>query len=83
LVNESSATHGRPSEDKAHHVHAINRSHSELVKYARRDEVYDIVLGFLQEFAGAAIDVVKARFLTTLNGTRPLLSPIDRLVISY
>ncbi len=62
LVNESSATHGRPSEDQAHIVQAINRTHSDMVKFGRRDEAYKLVTGFLQEFAESAAAVIEARF---------------------
>ncbi len=62
LVTESSATHGRPGEDQAHHVQAINRSHFDIVKFRRRDLEYDKVLSFLIEFAASALEVVRMRF---------------------
>ena len=62
LVSASSATHSRPGEDQAHDIHAINRSHSEMVKYSRRDVDYNIVLGFLEEFSISAPDIIEARF---------------------
>ena len=62
LVDASSATHGRPGEDQAHDIHALNRTHSELVKFRRQDLDYSVVLGFLQEFALAASTVVAMRF---------------------
>jgi hypothetical protein len=62
LVNESSAKHGRPGEDKAHHVQAINRSHSDMVKFGRGDTDYDVVVGYLEDFTECAIEVVKNRF---------------------
>ena len=73
LVNASSATHSRPGEDQAHDIHAVNRSHSEMVKFGRRDVDYNIVLGFLEEFAISAPKIIEARFIeerrggTTLN----------------
>ncbi|KAL8878972.1 MAG: hypothetical protein Q9198_003325 [Flavoplaca austrocitrina] len=62
LVDASSATHGRPGEDQAHHIQALNRNHSEMVKFGRKDVDYDIVLGFLKEFAKSASDIIRARF---------------------
>ncbi len=62
LVNESSATHGRPGEDQAHNVQAINRTHSDMVKFGRRDETYKLVAGFLHEFAESTAAVNEVRF---------------------
>ncbi len=62
LVDETSATQARPFEDQAHNIQGINRTHSDLVKFGGRDEAYDIVLSYLEEFAENAVDVVKARF---------------------
>lgn len=62
LVNVPSATHGRPGEDNAYDIQAINRSHSEMVKFSRRDPDYDTVLGFLREFRIAAPKIIEARF---------------------
>jgi hypothetical protein len=62
LVNETSATHGRPNEDQAHNVQSIKSSHSDMVKFSRRDEDYVLVLGFLTEFAETAGAVIEARF---------------------
>ncbi len=62
LVNESSATHGRPGEDLAHHVQAINRSHSDMVKFGRHDQEYQVVLGFLLDFIDDATEVITKRF---------------------
>jgi hypothetical protein len=62
LVNESSATHGRPGEDLAHHVQGINRTHSDLIKFGRQDQEYYVVLGFLLDFADSAEEVVRRRF---------------------
>ncbi len=62
LVNESSATHGRPGENLAHMVQAINSTHSDMVKFGRRDHAYHIVLGFLLDFVDSAGEVIKKRF---------------------
>lgn len=63
LVNESSATHARLGENQAHQVHAFNRSHFDMVKFGHRDQDYQIVLGFLLQFAQSATEVVKKRLL--------------------
>ena len=65
LVNSSSATHTRPGEDQPHKIHGINRNHSDLIKFAPGDLDYSIVLGFLQEFATCATEVIQARFQET------------------
>lgn len=69
LVDASSATHGRPGEDQVHHIHPLNRNHSEMVKFGRKDVEYGIVLGFLEEFAKSASDVIRARF--SIDGQLP------------
>lgn len=61
LVDASSATHGRPGEDQAHHIHPLNRNHSEMVKFGRKDVDYGTVLDFLKEFAESASDVIRTR----------------------
>ena len=68
LVNASSATHSRPGEDQAHDIHAVNRSHSEMLMFSRRDVDYNIVLGFLQEFAISAPKIIEARFIEERRG---------------
>jgi hypothetical protein len=55
LVGSASATHGRHWENQAHHVHAINRDHSQLVKFKANDEVYERVLITLEEFVEEAV----------------------------
>lgn len=62
LVGQSSATHGRPWENLAHHIQAINRSHSNLVKFSPNDEVYDRILVRLKEFAEDSVKVIELRF---------------------
>ena len=61
LVDRSSATHGRPWENEEHHIHAIERDHSNLVKFGYRDEIYDGIREHLQGFAMDAIKVIKLR----------------------
>ncbi|TAQ83163.1 hypothetical protein B7494_g8512 [Chlorociboria aeruginascens] len=57
LVGSASATHGRPWENQAHHVQAINRDHSQLVKFKANDEVYYRILGTLKEFVKKAFEM--------------------------
>lgn len=72
LVDRSSATHGRPWENEEHHIHAIERDHSNLVKFCYRDEVYDGIREHLQGFAMDAVKVNKLRLANqfgNLNNT--------------
>lgn len=73
LVGVSSATHSRPGEVAAHHIQAINRSHSDMVKFSsRHDKYYRQVLHQLLNFLEDAPDVIAARFAPA-KGT--ILSP--------
>ncbi|RDW82749.1 hypothetical protein BP6252_03861 [Coleophoma cylindrospora] len=54
LVGSSSATHGRSWESQAHHIQAINRNHSDLVKFRNTDEVYSTVLAKIKSFTTEA-----------------------------
>lgn len=69
LVERSSATHGRPHENKDHHIHAIERDHSNLVKFSFRDEIYDGIREHLRGFAMNAVKVINSR-LANQNGNR-------------
>jgi hypothetical protein len=62
LVGISSATHGRPWENQAHHIQAISRNHSDLVKFSSRDEIYYKILDQVKDFTEDAAKVVEARF---------------------
>jgi len=55
LVTKSSATHCRPGEDGPEHMCAINRTHSELVKFSDQDHEYDKVLLRLKGLARRAV----------------------------
>jgi hypothetical protein len=61
LVGTASATHGRHWENQAHHVQAINRDHSQLVKFKANDEVYDRVLSTLKDFVEEAFVMKRGR----------------------
>lgn len=58
LVNVFSASNGRPGENNADKVLAIDRNHSQMVKFSPREVNYIIVLGFLKEIAASARDVI-------------------------
>ena len=62
LVQSSSAIHSRPWESEACHIQALNKSHSDLVKYSRHDGDYYRVLSLLQGFTKSAVTVVQDRF---------------------
>lgn len=59
LVGQASATHGRSWENKAHHIQAINRDHSQLIKFRANDEVYRRILGTLKEFTEQAVAMTR------------------------
>ena len=62
LVGSASATHGRPWELGERYIQAINRTHSDIVKFAKQDEDYEVVRHHLQRFSGIAVDVIGERF---------------------
>lgn len=62
LVSSSSATHGRPWETDAQYSQAVNRNHSDLVKYSMKDQDYIIVLEHLRESSRSAERVIRFRF---------------------
>jgi hypothetical protein len=62
LVSSSSATHGRPWETGTQYSQAVNRNHSDLVKYSRGDQDYIIVLEYLRESSRSAERVIRFRF---------------------
>lgn len=55
LVSKASATHCRPWENGPEHICAINRTHSEMVKFAQEDPEYNKVLGRIKSLAQRAI----------------------------
>ncbi|KAI9778532.1 MAG: hypothetical protein M1839_008063 [Geoglossum umbratile] len=61
LVDQSSATESLPGEPISH-TQAVNRSHSDMVKFSSKDALYQIVLSYLQPFADEALEVIRARF---------------------
>ena len=55
LVSKFSATGCLPPDDSDRCSHPIERMHSEIVKYARRDNVADTILPVLVEFVDRAL----------------------------
>ena len=61
LVDQSSATESLPLEPISH-TQAVNRNHSEMVKFSSKDTLYQIVLSYLDPFAEEALEAIHARF---------------------
>lgn len=62
LVDRYSAKSGRLWEDQFSHLHPINCSHSEMVKFPEHDDECEIVLGKLKRFAEVAPAIIRARW---------------------
>jgi hypothetical protein len=62
LVDIASATHGRPWELEDRYILAINRAHSDLVKFSKQDEDYEVVLHHLRRFSYLSTSVIRDRF---------------------
>jgi hypothetical protein len=67
LVDSSSATQSRGQwESEPYYHQAINRSHSDIVKFSSRyDEYYKLVVGRLEDLAEDAESTVRKRFQDT------------------
>jgi hypothetical protein len=63
LVDRSSATHGRHWEESDNFIKAMSRTHSDLVKFSKLDDDYQIVLYCLRELTHNAVDLIESRFL--------------------
>ncbi|KAL7785260.1 hypothetical protein V8C37DRAFT_419985 [Trichoderma ceciliae] len=55
LVSKSSATHCRPWEDGPQYICAIDRTHSEMVKFGPEDHEYEKVIGRIESLARRAL----------------------------
>ncbi|PKK53500.1 hypothetical protein CI102_1943 [Trichoderma harzianum] len=55
VVSKASATHCRPWEDRPEYICAINRTHSEMVKFSEEDFEYEKVLGRIKSLTQRAI----------------------------
>lgn len=60
LVSKTSATHCRPWEDGPQHICAIDRTHSEMVKFGPEDVEYDKVLGRIESLVRGALKARKS-----------------------
>ena len=63
LVDSVSAIHGRPNETQPHNIHALDKTHSDLVKFASHDEEYQVVLNVLHRQASAAVKAIPQRMI--------------------
>lgn len=54
LVSKSSATHCRPWENGQQYICAINRNHSEMVKFSSEDSEYEKVRARIQSLVREA-----------------------------
>lgn len=62
LVSSSSATQSRPWETDVRYTQAMNRNHSDLVKFSFKDQDYVVVLEHLRESSRSAKRVIRPRF---------------------
>lgn len=78
IVDQASATHGRPHEYKAHQRQALDLDHPSLVRYTRNDDNYLMVRSYLEDCEEDAQHVVQRRSQQR-QGT-PRLSRSDNMV---
>ena len=62
MVDQTSATHGRPREYMAHDIEALDLDHPSLVRYSRDDYNYLMVRSYLDNCVKDAQRVVQRRF---------------------
>jgi hypothetical protein len=62
LVDKDSATHGRPWEMDSRFIIAIDRNHSDLVKFERYSDDYERVLACIRLLLENSVDIVSRRF---------------------
>ena len=62
IVDQASATHGRPNECKAHHIQALDLDHPSLVRYTRDDHNYLLIQAYLDDCVKDAQKVVQRRY---------------------
>ena len=58
VVDQRSATHGRPKEDGPHYILGLDLDHRSLVRYSRNDQNFFRVLGHLETCAEKAQTVI-------------------------
>ncbi|KAL1851077.1 hypothetical protein VTK73DRAFT_9546 [Phialemonium thermophilum] len=61
LVTKPSATHGRPWETGPEHICAINRTHSEMVKFGPHDQEYEKVVERIQGLVRHALSSARSQ----------------------
>jgi hypothetical protein len=66
LVDKDSATHSRPWEIDPQFIVAIDRAHSDLVKFERYSDDYEHVFNCIQLLLENATDTVSRRFRSVL-----------------
>jgi hypothetical protein len=70
VVDRFSATHSRPWENEEYHMQAMNRRHSDLVKFSCHDHDYERVLAVLRRFAATAVRVMPRNAAAPIVGER-------------
>ena len=68
LVDITSAMHGRPRENQPYNAHAINKTHSDMLKFSRDDSAFEIVLKELTRLASDAVQAIP-RGMSHAEGT--------------
>jgi hypothetical protein len=71
LVNSSSATQSRPWETDVRYSQAMNRNHSNLVKYSFKDQDYIVVLEHLRVSSREAKRIIRPRFSEISSSPEP------------
>ncbi|KAK3378980.1 hypothetical protein B0T24DRAFT_610459 [Lasiosphaeria ovina] len=74
LVTKASATHCRPWEDDPGHICALNRTHSDIVKFAPQDEEYDKALARIRRIIQRALVI---RLPNLSKSTRDCLQSLN------
>lgn len=62
LVDKNSATHSRPWEVDSRFIVAVDRNHSDLVKFGRYSDDYERVLACIRLLLENATEIVSRRF---------------------
>ena len=61
MVDQSSATHGLPGKNKAHHIQGLDYDHRNMVRCAPGDQLYSTISFHLKPIAEHAPDAIKKR----------------------
>lgn len=68
IVDQTSATYGRPNEYKDHHVHGLALNHKNLVRFKPNDDNYGRVRYYLEDFAQKAHGIIGKRLEINRQG---------------